>query len=72
MSVDTPGDLHWINAILSGIEVHCVEWDNVEKKVTEYKGKKYIKIMCPPGCVKTEEDVERKCGIRYFHKKYKE
>ena len=71
MSVDTPGDLHLINAMLTGVEVRCAEWDMVEKKIITYKGKKYTKIMCPPGCVKSTEDVERKCGIKYCGRREK-
>ena len=63
MSVDTPGDLHWINAIMTGVEVHCIEWDNVQIEDKPYKGKMYKHIICPPGCVTTDEDVRRKCGV---------
>ena len=65
MSVDTPGDLHWFNSIMTGVEVRCVEWDRVKVEKKKYKGKEYNHILCPPGCVKSDEDVKRKCGIRY-------
>ena len=65
MSVDTPGDLHLLNAMLTGVEVQCQEWDRVEKAQVEYRGRTYLKILCPAGCVKSTEDVERKCGVRY-------
>lgn len=66
MSVDTPGDLHWINAILTGVEVHCAEWEIVPVEQKEYKGRPYKHILCPTGCVRSTEDVETKCKIRLF------
>ena len=64
-SVDTPGDLYFLEAMLTGVEVRCVEWDNVEVEKKAYKGKIYNHILCPPGCIKTADDVRRKCGIKY-------
>lgn len=66
MSVDTPGDLHLLNAMLTGVEVRCTEWDRVTVREKEYKGKTYRHILCPAGCVRTAADVETKCGIRLF------
>jgi hypothetical protein len=65
-AVDTPADVLLLNAILEQKPVHkCAEWDNV-KHLTKYiKGEAYELPVCPEGCVKTIEDVERKCGIKY-------
>jgi hypothetical protein len=50
---------------MTGVEVRCVEWDRVKVEKKKYKGKEYNHILCPPGCVKSAEDVKRKCGINF-------
>ena len=64
ISVDVPGDVFYIECILSGQKLppRCAEYDHVEKSV-DNQG--ITRILCPEGCVKTAEDVHRKCGIYY-------
>ena len=64
VSVDVPGDLLYVQCILSGQKQppECAEYDSVKKLVDEHG---VIRIICPPGCVKTKEDVNKKCGIIY-------
>jgi len=64
MSVDTPGDLLFYESILTGTEKRCTQWDYVKVSKKIYKGKEYNHIMCPRGCVKSSEDVRKKCGIQ--------
>ena len=64
LSVDVPGDLFYAECVLTGRKYppKCKEYENVEKFI----GRDGIeRILCPPGCVTTTEDVERKCGIIY-------
>jgi len=65
-SIDTPGDLLLLDMMLTGKETRCVEWDKVEKRIHTCKGKVYNRVVCPVGCIKTTEDAERKCGIKYY------
>ena len=64
ISVDVPGDIHYIECILSGQKFppKCAEYDKVKKSVDKQG---ITRIICPLGCVKTKEDVIRKCGIDY-------
>ena len=68
--VDTPGDCLFLNNLSykgQREEQRCVEWDKVKKIEVRFYGITYgWKILCPPGCVKSADDVRRKCGIKYF------
>ena len=60
-SVDTPGDLKWVSQLWGEEFSPCLEYKRVLHTVKHGA----VHILCPPGCVKTQEDVKRKCGVRY-------
>ena len=65
-AIDTPADVLLLNAILENRQVQkCSEWDNV-KHLTKYvDGQAYELPICPSDCVKSVDDVQQKCGIKY-------
>jgi len=66
-AIDTPADVLLLNAILEGRPSidRCVMWRDVEHVVKEVDGRKYTLPVCPAGCVKSVDDVQLKCGIKY-------
>ena len=64
MSVDTPADLHYLNAKMRGDNSvrHCAEWETVEKYVRDG----IVLMRCKqPECAPERADIEAKCNLRY-------
>lgn len=64
LSVDTPADVHLIEAIARGLKetVRCKRWS----KVKHVQRHKVLVMQCPTGCCAAAEEIRNKCNLELW------